>query len=178
MTRAGAGQVAEDSKPAVKLIDLGAAVDLRTGVNFNPETGLLDPKSTSTPPATPTHSPSLPAPSPHCAAPAPVTRLTRAGRGRYAPPEQLVVPQEVRPHSSPPKVDKRKWIVPGPHPPPSHLRSMSTRPARPPPDASHRRTDARPAAAGPARPAPLRPPPPLPLLPPVLTGHVSSLLPY
>ena len=36
---------------------LGAAVDLRTGVNFNPETGLLDPK--------------------------------------YAPPEQLVVPQEV-----------------------------------------------------------------------------------
>jgi len=49
--------VAENSKPAVKLIDLGAAVDLRTGVNFNPETGLLDPK--------------------------------------YAPPEQLVVPQEV-----------------------------------------------------------------------------------
>jgi len=49
--------VAENSKPVVKLIDLGAAVDLRTGVNFNPETGLLDPK--------------------------------------YAPPEQLVVPQEV-----------------------------------------------------------------------------------
>ena len=44
------------NKP-IKLIDLGAAVDLRTGVNFNPETGLLDPK--------------------------------------YAPPEQLVVPQEV-----------------------------------------------------------------------------------
>jgi len=43
--------------PPIKLIDLGAAVDLRTGVNFNPETGLLDPK--------------------------------------YAPPEQLVVPQEV-----------------------------------------------------------------------------------
>lgn len=51
--------VAETLKasPVVKLIDLGAAVDLRTGVNFNPETGLLDPK--------------------------------------YAPPEQLVVPQEV-----------------------------------------------------------------------------------
>jgi serine/threonine protein kinase len=50
--------VARDgTRPAVKLIDLGAAVDLRTGVNFNPETGLLDPK--------------------------------------YAPPEQLVVPQEV-----------------------------------------------------------------------------------
>ena len=47
----------EDSGTPVKLIDLGAAVDLRTGVNFNPETGLLDPK--------------------------------------YAPPEQLVVPQEV-----------------------------------------------------------------------------------
>jgi len=46
----------EKNKP-IKLIDLGAAVDLRTGVNFNPETGLLDPK--------------------------------------YAPPEQLVVPQEV-----------------------------------------------------------------------------------
>lgn len=50
--------VAQDgTRPPVKLIDLGAAVDLRTGVNFNPETGLLDPK--------------------------------------YAPPEQLVVPQEV-----------------------------------------------------------------------------------
>mmetsp|Transcript_27018 Transcript_27018/g.66635 ORF Transcript_27018/g.66635 Transcript_27018/m.66635 type:complete len:288 (+) Transcript_27018:42-905(+) len=49
--------VADEGKPAVKVIDLGAAVDLRTGVNFNPETGLLDPK--------------------------------------YAPPEQLVVPQEV-----------------------------------------------------------------------------------
>jgi len=49
--------VNEDSGTAIKLIDLGAAVDLRTGVNFNPETGLLDPK--------------------------------------YAPPEQLVVPQEV-----------------------------------------------------------------------------------
>jgi hypothetical protein len=49
----------EDSGTPVKLIDLGAAVDLRTGVNFNPETGLLDPK--------------------------------------YAPPEQLVVPQEVGP---------------------------------------------------------------------------------
>lgn len=49
--------VAEGSKPVIKCIDLGAAVDLRTGVNFNPETGLLDPK--------------------------------------YAPPEQLVVPQEV-----------------------------------------------------------------------------------
>lgn len=49
--------VNEDSGIPIKLIDLGAAVDLRTGVNFNPETGLLDPK--------------------------------------YAPPEQLVVPQEV-----------------------------------------------------------------------------------
>lgn len=49
--------VAPGTKPAIKVIDLGAAVDLRTGVNFNPETGLLDPK--------------------------------------YAPPEQLVVPQEV-----------------------------------------------------------------------------------
>mmetsp|Transcript_22792 Transcript_22792/g.74424 ORF Transcript_22792/g.74424 Transcript_22792/m.74424 type:complete len:625 (-) Transcript_22792:280-2154(-) len=49
--------VTYEGTPPVKLIDLGAAVDLRTGVNFNPETGLLDPK--------------------------------------YAPPEQLVVPQEV-----------------------------------------------------------------------------------
>jgi serine/threonine protein kinase len=49
--------VNENAGTPIKLIDLGAAVDLRTGVNFNPETGLLDPK--------------------------------------YAPPEQLVVPQEV-----------------------------------------------------------------------------------
>eukprot|EP00277_Geminigera_cryophila_P033450 CAMPEP_0173131598 /NCGR_PEP_ID=MMETSP1102-20130122/60728_1 /TAXON_ID=49646 /ORGANISM="Geminigera sp., Strain Caron Lab Isolate" /LENGTH=584 /DNA_ID=CAMNT_0014042929 /DNA_START=318 /DNA_END=2072 /DNA_ORIENTATION=- len=49
--------VNENTGVPIKLIDLGAAVDLRTGVNFNPETGLLDPK--------------------------------------YAPPEQLVVPQEV-----------------------------------------------------------------------------------
>lgn len=32
-------QVAQNGRPPIKVIDLGAAVDLRTGVNFNPETG-------------------------------------------------------------------------------------------------------------------------------------------
>lgn len=28
----------------VKLIDFGAAVDMCTGINFNPQTGMLDPR--------------------------------------------------------------------------------------------------------------------------------------
>ena len=28
----------------VKLIDFGAAVDMCTGINFNPESGMLDPR--------------------------------------------------------------------------------------------------------------------------------------
>ena len=32
------------SEGALKIIDFGAAVDLCTGINFNPMSGMLDPK--------------------------------------------------------------------------------------------------------------------------------------
>lgn len=36
--------------PQVKLIDFGAACDLCTGINFNPEFGMLDPRYAGEPP--------------------------------------------------------------------------------------------------------------------------------